>query len=167
MSTIHSRFLKAIDSNLGKDYIIIPDCGLEQCEWAAEDRDDELCADLAQEYLDCITKHQLDEHVFDNLEVVEARRQLRRALNPVDEEHRCESCFSWSDCECCGTSLGGERQTVRMVDTETHEETKIDVCIDCLEYWEDGKMPERWEEFEGQLIEIRRSEGGLAGNLSR
>ena len=42
-----------------------------------------------------------------------------------------ESFFSWSPCECCNSTLGGDRYTIKAKYLETNEIFKYDVCVDC------------------------------------
>lgn len=65
-----------------------------------------------------------------------------------DPEHRCEPSFSWSQCDSCGSNLGGDREPATMIPTdyEAGDDTMIEVsiCVDCLLYWANGDLPEQW-----------------------
>ena len=55
-----------------------------------------------------------------------------------------EGYFSWSSCECCGSTLGGDRYAAhgRMTDGSL---VHFDVCVDCLWYINYGEEPETWD----------------------
>ena len=65
-----------------------------------------------------------------------------------DTEHYCESSFSWSQCDSCGTTLGGDRSPASMIphDFKAGDDTIIDVsiCVDCVLAWANGDTPENW-----------------------
>ncbi len=63
-----------------------------------------------------------------------------------------ESCFSWSPCESCGSSLGGDRHPAHFLlegwEKLPKEERKIHhclVCTDCVMYHANGDEPEDWQ----------------------
>lgn len=70
-----------------------------------------------------------------------------------DEEHRCEPNFSWSQCDSCGSTLGGDREPATMIphDYKAGEDTMIDVsiCPDCVQAWANGESPETWQQHPG------------------
>lgn len=54
--------------------------------------------------------------------------------------------FSWSACECCGSSLGGDRHELAYTKPGTAEgPIMISACTDCLIYAANGEEPENWE----------------------
>lgn len=55
--------------------------------------------------------------------------------------------FSHSSCDCCGSSLGGDRYPGHYILTidEEHAIQHMDVCVDCLVYLANGDEPENWE----------------------
>lgn len=58
-----------------------------------------------------------------------------------------EGWFSWSRCDCCGTSLGGNRYAAH-ARGGTNGDGKLihlDICGDCLQYLANGTEPENWE----------------------
>ena len=58
-----------------------------------------------------------------------------------DRDSREEPGFSWSPCDCCGSSLGGDRHPAHgrsKDDSLIH----LDVCTDCLFYINYGDLPE-------------------------
>lgn len=74
---------------------------------------------------------------------------LRNASTILDDE----GSFSWSRCDGCGSTLGGNRYAAHGVITilmgagaDRPVETMIhmDVCVDCLAYIANGDEPEVW-----------------------
>ena len=57
----------------------------------------------------------------------------------ADEPH-----FSWSPCESCGSSLGGNRYAAHSTDADGNI-SHWDICEDCLFYFANGDLPENWE----------------------
>ena len=52
-----------------------------------------------------------------------------------------EGSFSWSACDCCGSSLGGDRHAAHgCLDDGTI--LHMEVCVDCLAYLANGDEPE-------------------------
>lgn len=67
-----------------------------------------------------------------------------------DDNHQCESHFSWSPCDSCGSTLGGDRQTAYAftIDDDGHigdDPVKLSICVDCVMYHANGDEPECWE----------------------
>ena len=65
-----------------------------------------------------------------------------------DENHRCESFFSWSQCDSCGSTLGGDRlDATGMWHDKSDKFVTIDmtVCIDCVMWHANGEEPETWQ----------------------
>jgi hypothetical protein len=56
-----------------------------------------------------------------------------------DYESAGEPSFSWSDCDCCGSSLGGDRHPAH--GTYHGDLIHLDVCTDCVMYLEYGDEP--------------------------
>ena len=58
-----------------------------------------------------------------------------------------EGCFSWSDCETCGSSLGGNRYDAHAFmklnanDEKAEHLVHMNVCEDCLQYIANGTLP--------------------------
>ena len=51
--------------------------------------------------------------------------------------------FSWSACECCGSSLGGDREVAHAIlDGEIIHMDGF--CVDCVMYLANGDEPEEW-----------------------
>lgn len=59
---------------------------------------------------------------------------------PTERERECaeEPSFSWSSCDCCGSTLGGDRYPAHgwLGKTLVH----LDVCTDCLYYLNYGQL---------------------------
>jgi hypothetical protein len=56
------------------------------------------------------------------------------------EEQDDEGFFSWSSCDCCGSSLGGTRYAAHGRDKDGNL-VHLDVCSDCLMYLANGDEP--------------------------
>ena len=54
-----------------------------------------------------------------------------------------EGYFSWSPCELCGSTLGGDRETLE-VENFSNNTLTLDVCVDCVMYVANGDEPEDW-----------------------
>ena len=66
-----------------------------------------------------------------------------------DEEHSCEASFSWSQCDSCGSTLGGDRLPASGIThdagpTGYGEIYELSICIDCAMYHANGDEPETW-----------------------
>lgn len=48
--------------------------------------------------------------------------------------------FSWSACECCGSSLGGDRHKAHGIIQGTKELIHLEVCSDCLYFLNYGQL---------------------------
>jgi hypothetical protein len=62
-----------------------------------------------------------------------------------DEDHQCESSFSWSQCDSCGTSLGGDRHPGFMCwqdEADNWQDIAVELCTDCVMYHANGDVPE-------------------------
>ena len=57
-----------------------------------------------------------------------------------DEGH-----FSWSSCDCCGSSLGGNRYAAHGFD-KNGDIIHLDICEDCLCFLANGDLPENWRQ---------------------
>jgi hypothetical protein len=78
--------------------------------------------------------------------------------NPTDEEREAssEGHFSWSECDSCGSTLGGDRYPAHGVIADSEEQARQDdhpiehfeVCTDCLLYHANGDVPEEEEDEE-------------------
>lgn len=51
-----------------------------------------------------------------------------------------EGGFSWSDCECCGSSLGGDRFAAHGF-ADDDSILHFSICVDCLLYLANGDLP--------------------------
>jgi hypothetical protein len=51
-----------------------------------------------------------------------------------------ETYFSWRSCECCGTTLGGDREDANGYNPTTKEVQEYSVCTDCIYYAEYGRL---------------------------
>lgn len=61
------------------------------------------------------------------------------------QEMMCdEGSFSWSECDTCGSTLGGNRYDAHGLPLRA-EPIHLDICVDCLMYFANGDVPESWE----------------------
>lgn len=59
------------------------------------------------------------------------------------EEYDCEPGFSWSACEVCGSSLGGDRHPFHgILDGKL---LHLEGCTDCALYIANGQLPDEEE----------------------
>ena len=81
-----------------------------------------ICAECA----DCDTVDKTDE-------------EMQEIYAVGDEGH-----FSWHSCECCGSTLGGQRYAAHgFIHTPTGDQLiHLDVCEDCVMFIEYGDEPE-------------------------
>lgn len=67
-----------------------------------------------------------------------------------------EGGFSWSECDICGSSLGGDRYPAHWIYTAPDGRRSIEherVCVDCLMYAANGDVPESWGEDDDESEE--------------
>lgn len=58
-----------------------------------------------------------------------------------EERQECsEPYFSWQRCDCCGSSLGGDRYDCDGWNATTEEIEEHSVCPDCVYYAEYGRL---------------------------
>jgi hypothetical protein len=58
----------------------------------------------------------------------------------TDVEANGEGDFSWRPCECCGTTLAGDRETASGYNPTTREILSYVVCRDCVYYAEYSQL---------------------------
>ena len=56
-----------------------------------------------------------------------------------------EPSFSNSQCESCGSSLGGDRYDAHGFTEKEEELVHLSICSDCHLYHANGDIPENWE----------------------
>lgn len=80
------------------------------------------------------------------------REGLANLSTVSEEEGCCEPFFSWSRCDCCGTSLGGDRYKCNGFNPTTREVQEYStVCGDCMYYAEYGRLDDT------TMMEIEKS----------
>jgi len=67
----------------------------------------------------------------------------------ADDDHALdcanEPSFSWSVCDSCGSSLGGDRHAAHAISREGGLDiTHIEICVDCVVWHANGEEPEQW-----------------------
>ena len=60
-----------------------------------------------------------------------------------DRETFDEPFFSWQPCQCCGSSLGGNREHATGYNPTTKEIQEYTICEDCAYYAEYGRLDDR------------------------
>ena len=60
-----------------------------------------------------------------------------------DDDHQCETHFSWSQCDSCGSGLGGDRFTAYGLSND--EPIKLSICVDCAMYHANGELPANYD----------------------
>jgi hypothetical protein len=58
----------------------------------------------------------------------------------ADRECLDEPYFSWHRCDCCGSSLGGNREFATGYNPTTKEVQEYSICEDCVYYAEYGRL---------------------------
>ncbi len=70
---------------------------------------------------------------------------MQEALYQVDEPS-----FSWSQCDSCGSTFGGDRYSAHGIplDFKPGDDSIIhmEICVDCLCAWANGDEPEQWQQ---------------------
>ena len=66
---------------------------------------------------------------------------------PSDHEYDLanEAHFSWSRCESCGSTFGGDRHPAHYLDTD-RAIIHVRVCSDCLFFHANGDEPDDWRQ---------------------
>lgn len=70
---------------------------------------------------------------------VQTREEIERVQ--AEELDHVEGGFSWTQCDSCGTTLGGHRETAHAFDADGHLYC-LSVCADCTIYHANGDEPE-------------------------
>ena len=73
-----------------------------------------------------------------------------------DEELQAwdEGSFSWSECDSCGSTFGGDRFKAHAIHNEAFGPNAkqpdnvhhIEICVDCLIFHANGDEPEQWQQ---------------------
>ena len=88
------------------------------------------------------------EHYCEGYTVAPGCRGDQCEHSDSDENHSCEPSFSWSPCDSCGTTLGGDREPASMIPNNFRpgDDTIIEVsiCTDCVLAWANGESPDNW-----------------------
>ncbi len=72
---------------------------------------------------------------------------------PSEHDRECadEGGFSWSPCESCGSTFGGNRYPAHgVIDGRRYH---FHVCADCLSYHANGDEPDAWHRTPGEARE--------------
>lgn len=98
------------------------------------------------DFTDAVHEHTCDLEAF-SVGACPGCRECGLSETPTEAE-RCaadEGSFSWSACESCGSSLGGNRYPAHYLD-DNGEISHMHVCTDCLMYHANGDEPEDWSD---------------------
>ena len=81
----------------------------------------------------------------------ECDQSIREACNGEcggDDVCYCadEPSFSWSRCESCGSTFGGDRFNAHGIITETDNLIHFRMCVDCVMFHANGDEPEDWRQ---------------------
>lgn len=80
---------------------------------------------------------------------MEAHEKFTRAITKRGNDDLCydgkDLGFSIKACECCGSSLAGDRHTAHK-HTSGDDIRVYEVCTDCINYIANGELPEQWGE---------------------
>ena len=71
------------------------------------------------------------------------------AEEPGDDWHDLanEGGFSWSRCDGCGSSFGGDRYPAHgFLASDERGVFHLDICVDCVMYLANGDEPEEWQQ---------------------
>lgn len=63
---------------------------------------------------------------------------------PTDDELQDAGGFSWSPCDACGSSLGGDRYPAHGRCGASGSIIHLDICQDCVLYLANGDEPDGW-----------------------
>ena len=56
----------------------------------------------------------------------------------------CEPSFSWSQCDSCGSRLGGDREEAHGFDSDG-QLYHLSICVDCVIFHANGEEPAQWQ----------------------
>ena len=70
------------------------------------------------------------------------KEQLNNLSRMIDDDND-EPFFSSQPCDCCGTTLGGNRIKASGFNAETNEVEEYEICIDCEYFAEYGKLDDQ------------------------
>lgn len=88
-------------------------------------------------------------HYCDGLVVAVGCHGIECEYAEGDEEHQCEPGFSWSQCDSCGSRLGGDRDKATGIPigagADADKYISMSICVDCTLYHANGDLPETWE----------------------
>ena len=64
----------------------------------------------------------------------------REKVIALSQVEYTDAYFSWNECDCCGSKLGGDRYDMAGYCTETKQVNNYAVCCDCVYYLEYGQL---------------------------
>lgn len=107
------------------------------------------------------------------------REGITNLSTVYDEEtgENDEPSFSWGPCQCCGSTLGGDRYKCNGYNPTTKEVQNYTVCTDCVYYAEYGQLDDmtmmdmeedqneierrHTDDIEREVKEIHRRQAGI------
>lgn len=110
---------------------------------------------------DIMNKAQYQQYEADVAQFIEEEgiRFLRTGTDTKSEDEggSPDPWFSWRPCECCGCTLGGNREYLFAVDADG-EQVQYEICEDCVYYVNYGRLDDqpmmRVEENHGQAPDV-------------
>jgi hypothetical protein len=134
-----TNFTNAIQHNWA-DYVIAPGASRMDC-----------CVDHTPDCTAC-DGDGYDEH---NTDCYDCKGTGNVPVEDIsDEELQIwdEGSFSWSECDSCGSTLGGSRYPAHAINKEAFgpdakrpdDVHHIDICTDCLMFHANGDTPDEW-----------------------
>ena len=88
------------------------------------------------------------DHYCKGLTIAVGCRGIECEYADGDEDHSCETSFSWQQCDSCGSTLGGDRSEAWGIPLKRKpgevELIQMSICVDCMMYHANGDEPQEW-----------------------
>jgi hypothetical protein len=136
---IMTNFTNAIQHNWA-DYIIAPGASRMDC-----------CVDHTPDCTAC-NGDGYDEHNTDCHDCTGTGNVPVEEITDEELQLWDEGSFSWSECDSCGSTLGGSRYKAHAIHVEAFGPNAkrpddihhIEICVDCLMFHANGDKPDEW-----------------------
>lgn len=118
-------------------------CRGQKCEHAITAPELQDLQDAAEAVIDKWEEDKFSS--VDRLRLVLA--DLKDALENRDPDHSCETYFSRTQCDSCGTTLAGDRSEAWGLYRDENDQLQtiqMEICTDCMMYHANGDLPETW-----------------------
>lgn len=146
----YQQYQEAVKHNLeGLEFVSTGACsGCYDCNlttrfaiFVPDELRDKVCVELV---------HDSEDEALQEIEAAKADPDLAEidlsgltveTLEPTDHERELaeEPSFSWSSCDCCGSTLGGDRHPAHGYDKDDNL-IHLNVCADCFYYLNYGQL---------------------------